>query len=69
MQVELKVNGKTVHAEISEEQAKILGLVEDTPKTGYERAKTVNCIIVLRKTVICYVTQKEMIQQMIIFMV
>ena len=30
MQVELKVNGKTVHAEISEEQAKILGLVEDT---------------------------------------
>ena len=25
MQVELKVNGKTVHAEISEEQAKILG--------------------------------------------
>ena len=39
MQVELKVNGKTVHAEISEEQAKILGLVEDTPKTGYERGK------------------------------
>ena len=39
MQVELKVNGKTVHAEISEEQAKILGLVEDTPKTGYERTK------------------------------
>lgn len=37
MQVELKVNGKTVHAEISEEQAKILGLVEDKPKTGYER--------------------------------
>ena len=30
---------KTVHAEISEEQAKILGLVEDTPKTGYERGK------------------------------
>lgn len=39
MQVELKVNGKTVHAEISEEQAKILGLVEDTPKTGYERVE------------------------------
>lgn len=39
MQVELKVNGKTVHAEISEEQAKILGLVEDTPKTEYERGK------------------------------
>ena len=37
MQVELKVNGKTVHAEISEEQAKILGLVEDKLKTGYER--------------------------------
>ena len=39
MQVELKANGKTVHAEISEEQAKILGLAEDKPKTGYERVK------------------------------
>lgn len=37
MQVELKANGKTVHAEISEEQLKELGLVEDKPKTGYER--------------------------------
>lgn len=37
MQVELKVNGKTVHAEISEEQAKILGLVEERSRTGYER--------------------------------
>lgn len=39
MQVELKVNGKTVQAEISEEQAKILGLVTDKPKTGYERVE------------------------------
>lgn len=38
MQVELKVNGKTVHAEISEEQAKILGLAEEQ-LTGYERVK------------------------------
>ena len=42
MQVELKVNGKTVHAEISEEQAKILGLIEDKPKTGYERREECN---------------------------
>ena len=48
MQVELKVNGKTVQVEISEEQLKEagvfeslkkLGLIEDKPKTGYERAK------------------------------
>ena len=37
MQVELKANGKTVQVEMSEEQAKILGLAEDKPKTGYER--------------------------------
>lgn len=48
MQVELKVNDKSVQAEISEEQLKKmgifeqlkeLGLVEDKPKTGYERVK------------------------------
>lgn len=39
MQVELKANGKTVQVEMTKEQAKILGLVEDTPKTGYERGK------------------------------
>ena len=37
MQVELKVNDKSVQAEISEEQLKKLGLIEDKPKTGYER--------------------------------
>lgn len=37
MQVELKANGKSIQAEISEEQLKELGLVEDKPKTGYER--------------------------------
>lgn len=46
MKVELKANGKTVQVEISEEQLKKmgifeqlkeLGLVEDKPKTGYER--------------------------------
>lgn len=46
MKVELKVNDKSVQAEISEEQLKKmglfeqlkeLGLVEDKPKTGYER--------------------------------
>lgn len=48
MKVELKANGKTVQAEISEEQAKILGLVEqlkelglieERSRTGYERAE------------------------------
>lgn len=48
MQVELKVNDKSVQAEISEEQLKKmglfeqlkeLGLVEDKPKTGYERVE------------------------------
>lgn len=39
MQVELKANGKTVQVEMTEEQAKILGLVTDKPKTGYERTK------------------------------
>ena len=46
MKVELKVNDKSIQAEISEEQLKRtglfeqlkeLGLVEDKPKTGYER--------------------------------
>lgn len=48
MQVELKMNDKSVQAEISEgqlkelglvEQLKKLGLLEDKPKTGYERVK------------------------------
>lgn len=39
MQVEIKANGKSIQAEISEEQAKILGLVTDKPKTGYERVE------------------------------
>lgn len=30
---------RVIKAEISEEQAKILGLVTDKPKTGYERTK------------------------------
>ena len=39
MQVEIKANGKSIQAEISEEQAKILGLVEERSRTGYERVK------------------------------
>lgn len=48
MQVELKANGKTVQVEMTEEQAKILGLVEqlkelglieERSRTGYERAE------------------------------
>lgn len=37
MKVELKANGKTVQVEMTEEQAKILGLVEERSRTGYER--------------------------------
>lgn len=37
MKVEITANGKIIQAEISEEQLKELGLVEDKPKTGYER--------------------------------
>lgn len=37
MQVTINANGKNIQAEISEEQAKILGLITDKPKTGYER--------------------------------
>ena len=51
MQVELKVNDKSVQAEIPEEQLKEtvlfeqlkkLGLIEDKPKTGYERREECN---------------------------
>lgn len=34
MQVELKANGKTVQVEMTEEQAKILGLAEERSRTG-----------------------------------
>lgn len=39
MKVELKANGKSVQAEISEEQLKKLGLIEDKPRAGYERVE------------------------------
>lgn len=39
MKVELKANGKTVQVEITKEQAKILGLVEERSRTGYERVE------------------------------
>ena len=39
MKVELKANGKTVQVEMTEEQAKILGLVEERRRTGYERVE------------------------------
>ena len=41
MKVELKANGKTIQAEISEEQAKILGLAKVT-LTGYEGREECN---------------------------
>ena len=39
MKVELKANGKTVQVEMTEEQAKIVGLVEERSRTGYERVE------------------------------
>ena len=39
MKIEIKANGKTIQTEINEEQAKILGLTIDKPKTGYERVE------------------------------
>ena len=39
MNVELKVNDKSVQVEMTEEQAKILGLVEERSRTGYERVE------------------------------
>ena len=39
MKVELKANGETVQVEMTEEQAKILGLVEERSRTGYERVE------------------------------
>ena len=42
MQVTINANGKNIQAEISEEQAKILGLITDKPKTGYERGEECN---------------------------
>ena len=38
MKVELKANGKTVQVEMTEEQLKELGLIEEQ-RTGYERVK------------------------------
>ena len=38
MQVELKANGKTVQVEMTEEQLKELGLIEEQ-RTGYERVE------------------------------
>lgn len=39
MKIEITANGKTIQTEINEEQAKILGLTIDKPKTGYERVE------------------------------
>lgn len=38
MKVTINANGTTIQAEISEEQLKELGLIEEQP-TGYERVK------------------------------
>ena len=39
MKVELKVNGKTVQVEMTEEQLKELGVIMERSRTGYERVK------------------------------
>lgn len=42
MQVTINANGKAVQVEITKEQAKILGLVEERSRTGYERGEECN---------------------------
>lgn len=42
MKIQININGKNINAEISEEQAKILGLIEDKPETGYEGREECN---------------------------
>ena len=39
MQVTISANGKNIQVEMSEEQAKILGLAEERSRTGYERVE------------------------------
>lgn len=45
MKVELKVNGKTVQVEMTEERLKELGVIKERSRTGYERVKKVKCIM------------------------
>lgn len=37
MKIQININGKNINAEISEEDAKELGLTEERSRTGYER--------------------------------
>ena len=37
MKIQININGKNINAEISEEDAKVLGMVDKRPRTGYER--------------------------------
>ena len=68
MQVELKVNDKSVQAEIPEEQLKEtvlfeqlkkLGLIEDKPRTGYERVKKDEMYYVINTKVDSMINVKE----------
>ena len=47
MQVELKANGKTVQVEMTEEQAKILGLAEERSEQDMRGLKLKKHIILL----------------------
>ena len=42
MKATISANGKTVQVEMTEEQAKILGLAEKRSRTGYERREECN---------------------------
>lgn len=39
MKIQININGKNINAEISEEDAKVLGMVDKRPRTGYERVE------------------------------
>ena len=59
MQVELKVNGKTVQVEMTEEQLKELGVIKERSRTGYERVKKDEMYYVINTKVDSMINVKE----------
>lgn len=47
MKIQINIDGKNIDAEISEEDAKALGLLDKRPQTGYERVEEKECYFVI----------------------
>ena len=47
MKIQINIDGKNIDAEISEEDAKELGLLDKRPQTGYERVEEKECYFVI----------------------